>query len=59
MELYSSAFQPSGSLLAIGCSDDKVHLEEISEDGDRHSYASFLQSHGATVALQFNNEDVS
>ena len=56
--MYSLQFQPSGSILATGCSDKMVHLWEISASGQHRKYCSLQGSHGAINALDFDNEGV-
>ncbi|UJR27539.1 hypothetical protein I4U23_008821 [Adineta vaga] len=56
LEVYALGFQPSGSLLATGCSDKMVHLWEITSTGQQHKYCSLNGSHGAINTLDFDNE---
>ncbi|CAF0827576.1 unnamed protein product [Rotaria sp. Silwood1] len=56
LEVYALQFQPSGSILATGCSDKMIHLWEISSTGQQHKYCSLQGSHGAINALDFDNE---
>ena len=51
-------FQPSGSLLATGCSDKMIHLWEISSTGHPRRYATLQGSAGAINTLDFDNESV-
>ncbi|CAF1168435.1 unnamed protein product [Rotaria sordida] len=56
LEVYTMLFQPSGSILATGCSDKMVHLWEIPSVGQPYKYCSLHGSHGAINALDFDNE---
>ncbi|CAF4332014.1 unnamed protein product [Rotaria socialis] len=56
LEVYALQFQPSGSILATGCSDKMVHLWEISSIGQQEKYCSLQGSQGAINALDFDNE---
>ncbi|CAF4624038.1 unnamed protein product, partial [Rotaria sp. Silwood2] len=56
LEVYALQFQPSGSILATGCSDKMIHLWEISLTGQQRKYCSLQGSHGAINALDFDNE---
>ncbi|CAF2686194.1 unnamed protein product [Rotaria sp. Silwood2] len=56
LEVYTLLFQPSGSLLATGCSDKMVHLWELPSLGQPYKYCSLYGSHGAINALDFDNE---
>ncbi|CAF0785653.1 unnamed protein product [Rotaria sordida] len=56
LEVYALQFQPSGSILATGCSDKMIHLWEISSTGQQSKYCSLQGSHGAINALDFDNE---
>ncbi|CAF0868683.1 unnamed protein product [Adineta steineri] len=56
LEVYALQFQPSGSILATGCSDKMVHLWEITSTGQQYKYCSLQGSHGAINALDFDNE---
>ncbi|CAF2172752.1 unnamed protein product [Rotaria magnacalcarata] len=56
LEVYTLLFQPSGSILATGCSDKMVHLWDVSSAGQPYKYGSLGGSLGAINALDFDNE---
>jgi len=56
--VYALQFQPSGSILATGCSDKMIHLWEISSNGQYNKYCSLHGSQGAINAIDFDNEGV-
>ncbi|CAF0804071.1 unnamed protein product [Adineta ricciae] len=56
LEVYALQFQPSGSILATGCSDKMVHLWEIASSGQQYKYCSLQGSQGAINALDFDND---
>ncbi|CAF1165549.1 unnamed protein product [Adineta steineri] len=56
LEVYTLLFQPSGSILATGCSDKMIYLWEIASSGQPYKYCTLHGSHGAINALDFDNE---